>query len=148
MFVAMNKGILISILVLPFYLQSCSAPSTIQKSEIICGAEQLEKLLPLIREKNVALLVNQTSVVGLTHLVDTLLTYNIKVKKIFAPEHGFRGSADAGEHVRDADGATRHAARKPRRLHWQASRPDGSYKYEVTFEIREGRGCPALDLDN
>ena len=98
----MNKGILISILVLPFYLQSCSAPSTIQKSEIICGAEQLEKLLPLIREKNVALLVNQTSVVGLTHLVDTLLTYNIKVKKIFAPEHGFRGSADAGEHVRDS----------------------------------------------
>lgn len=55
----------------------------------------------LKQSKGVALLVNQTSMVGNTHLVDTLLRQGIKVAKIFAPEHGFRGAADAGEKVRD-----------------------------------------------
>ena len=68
----------------------------------ITGAERLDQLLPLIKGKNVALLVNQTSVCGSTHLVDTLLASGIKIKKIFAPEHGFRGNADAGEHVNDS----------------------------------------------
>lgn len=66
------------------------------------AAAQIPQLLKLIQNKNVALLVNQTAMVGNTHLVDTLLTYHIPIKKIFAPEHGFRGNADAGEHVKDS----------------------------------------------
>ena len=69
------------------------------------GAAQMESYLPMLKNKSVALLVNQTSMVGKTHLVDTLLKQNINVQKIFAPEHGFRGNADAGEHVKDGKDA-------------------------------------------
>ena len=63
------------------------------------GCEKFEKYLPELKGKNVGLLVNHTSMVGSSHLVDTLLSQNISITKIFAPEHGFRGTADAGEHV-------------------------------------------------
>ena len=67
------------------------------------GAEQMEKLLPLLKGKRVALVVNHTSVVGeaQTHLLDTLLNLKVDVRKVFAPEHGFRGNADAGETVKN-----------------------------------------------
>lgn len=68
---------------------------------IITGAEQPEKYLPLIQNKRVGLVVNHTSMVGDIHLVDFLLTKNVKVNKIFAPEHGFRGEASAGEEIND-----------------------------------------------
>lgn len=70
--------------------------------EIITGAARTEQYLPLLKDKRVALLVNQTSMVGDAHLVDVLFAQKVNIKKIFAPEHGFRGSADAGEHVRDS----------------------------------------------
>jgi uncharacterized protein YbbC (DUF1343 family) len=60
---------------------------------------RIDNYLPLLRKKNVAMVVNQTSVIGETHLVDTLLSRGVKIKKIFAPEHGFRGTADAGEKI-------------------------------------------------
>ncbi len=63
------------------------------------GAARFDEYLPLIKGKKVALVVNQTSVVCNTHLLDTLLSLNIDVVKVFAPEHGFRGDADAGAHV-------------------------------------------------
>ena len=66
------------------------------------GAEQLELYLPQLKGKRVGLVVNQTSVVGQTHLVDTLLSRGVDVVTIFAPEHGFRGEADAGAYVKDA----------------------------------------------
>ncbi|MBL0308758.1 MAG: DUF1343 domain-containing protein [Bacteroidetes bacterium] len=69
---------------------------------IICGAERLNEYLPLIKGKNLALLVNQTSLIGKDHLVDVLLSHHVAIKKIFAPEHGFRGGADAGEQVKDS----------------------------------------------
>lgn len=65
------------------------------------GAERMELYLPQIKEKKVAVVTNQTGVVGSTHLVDTLLASHVKVMKVFAPEHGFRGTADAGEKVDD-----------------------------------------------
>ena len=65
------------------------------------GAEQLELYLPLLKGKSIALLVNQTSMVGDRHLVDTLAASGIKIKCIFAPEHGFRGEASAGEKILD-----------------------------------------------
>lgn len=66
---------------------------------VITGAEQTKSYLPLISDKNVAVVANQTSIVGQTHLVDMLLSKHIKIKKIFTPEHGFRGIAEAGENI-------------------------------------------------
>jgi uncharacterized protein YbbC (DUF1343 family) len=68
-----------------------------QKNDIIVGAEQTKHYLPLLINKRVGLVVNQTSIVFNTHLVDALLTNNIDIKAIFSPEHGFRGDYDAGE---------------------------------------------------
>ncbi len=69
---------------------------------VICGDERMADVLAVVKGKKVALVVNQTAMVGQTHLADTLLAAKVNIKKIFAPEHGFRGNADAGEHVRDS----------------------------------------------
>jgi uncharacterized protein YbbC (DUF1343 family) len=63
---------------------------------IYTGADQTDLYIPLIKGARVGLLVNQTSITGGKHLVDVLMENNIQVSKIFAPEHGFRGEADAG----------------------------------------------------
>jgi uncharacterized protein YbbC (DUF1343 family) len=63
------------------------------------GASQTESYFSLLKNKRVAVVANPTSVVGKTHLVDTLLSSGIQVVKIFAPEHGFRGEAGNGDHV-------------------------------------------------
>lgn len=68
---------------------------------VVLGAHQIGLLLPKLAEKRVALVVNNTSLVGRTHLADTLDASGVNLVKIFAPEHGFRGTADAGEHVKD-----------------------------------------------
>lgn len=72
------------------------------KNRIATGAQQIDQLLPLVKDKSVALLVNQTSVIGQTHLVDSLVKLKIKVKKIFSPEHGFRGNAPDGAEINDS----------------------------------------------
>jgi len=71
----------------------------VKSVEIIVAAEQASRYLPLLKNKRVGLIVNQTSRVKKQHLVDYLLNYGVKVKVIFAPEHGFRGDHDAGEKV-------------------------------------------------
>lgn len=71
----------------------------INNPDVITGAERMPVYLPLLKGKSVAVFANQTSMVKTTHLVDTLIKSGIKVVKIFGPEHGFRGTADAGEHV-------------------------------------------------
>ena len=68
-------------------------------ADVLLGAEQLDILLPILEGKRIALVANHTSLVGNTHLADTLLSLKVNLVKVFAPEHGFRGSADAGEHV-------------------------------------------------
>ncbi len=70
----------------------------IDVQKIITGAERPEAYIHLIKKKRVALVVNQTSLVNNTHLVDFLSKENINIVKIFAPEHGFRGDIDRGEH--------------------------------------------------
>ncbi|SHG48704.1 exo-beta-N-acetylmuramidase NamZ family protein [Winogradskyella jejuensis] len=99
-----------------------------EKTEIIVGANQTELYLPILKGKRVGVVANQTSVIfhdevelsmnvksstlnihddikakviPNTHLVDSLLNSNINITKVFSPEHGFRGKADAGEHVED-----------------------------------------------
>ena len=69
------------------------------QQKIIPGAERMEQYLPLLKGKRVGVFANQTSMVGKTHLVDTLQKSGVKVTAIFGPEHGFRGTADAGEKV-------------------------------------------------
>jgi len=70
-------------------------------ANITVGAEQTDKYLPQLKGKNIALVVNQSSEVQGHHLVDMLLHQHINVVKIFAPEHGFRGMADAGQHLKN-----------------------------------------------
>ena len=69
---------------------------------ITVGAERMDLLLPTLQGKRVALMVNQSSLVGSTgtHLVDTLLSQGINIVRLFVPEHGLRGKVDAGENVR------------------------------------------------
>ena len=84
------------------FILTCIACS-LQAQTLRTGAEQTEKLIPLLNNKRVALVENQTSIVGQaqTHLLDTLIALGMDVKKVFAPEHGFRGKADAGETVKN-----------------------------------------------
>jgi uncharacterized protein YbbC (DUF1343 family) len=68
---------------------------------LLVGAERMREYVPSLAGKTVGLVVNHTSIVGSsqTHLVDTLLAQKIKVTKVFAPEHGFRGMGDAGQEI-------------------------------------------------
>ena len=70
-------------------------------AQIRTGAEQTEQYFPLIEGKRVALTVNQTSLIGEKHLLDSLYNIGIGITRIFAPEHGLRGEADAGATVKD-----------------------------------------------
>jgi len=84
-----------------------------QPIKILTAADQTSLYLPLLKNKRVAVVANQTSVIFkdgrlktegnilYTHLVDTLISLDVNITKVFAPEHGFRGKADAGEYVED-----------------------------------------------
>jgi uncharacterized protein YbbC (DUF1343 family) len=85
------------IVLLVFALGACVSPPS--REPIQVGATQVEVYLPLLKDKRVALVVNQTSRVGDVHLVDFLLSKQVNVVRIFAPEHGFRGDHDAGAPV-------------------------------------------------
>ena len=101
------------LIILSYLLLACSGTgpqnTTSQKEEkkesikeektVLTGADQVQNYLPLLKDKKVALVVNQTSVIGNTHIVDSLLKHKVNIIKILAPEHGFRGDADAGEDV-------------------------------------------------
>jgi uncharacterized protein YbbC (DUF1343 family) len=82
-----------------------SLPSCAQTQEnrpkILCGAEQTELYLPVLKGKRVAIMANQTSIVCNRHLVDTLVSLGVDVKKIFSAEHGFRGSEADGTIIDD-----------------------------------------------
>lgn len=73
------------------------------RPKLLVGAERFDQYFPLLKDKKIGMVVNQTSVVGhpatYAHVVDTLLSYGFNITTIFAPEHGFRGDADAGAHV-------------------------------------------------
>ncbi len=78
-----------------------------QKPTVITtGAQQTEKWIPLLKDKKIGFVGNHTSVLSnkkgkFTHVIDTLIASNIKITRAFAPEHGFRGKADAGEYVKN-----------------------------------------------
>ena len=78
--------------------QQQSAPA-VTSGEVVMGAAQIKKYVPLLEGKRVALMSNQTGMVGDKHTLDLMLENGVNVVTIFSPEHGFRGNADAGEHV-------------------------------------------------
>ena len=110
-----NKKIFV-LLTLLLQLFNCTAPATSTKETVLeskaailqekipisPGAHQIAEYLPILQQKNVGLVVNQTSTVGQIHLVDTLRALGIQIQKVFSPEHGFRGTADAGEKLTDS----------------------------------------------
>ena len=89
----MNRKI---ILLFGLLLASLGAPA---QDRIETGAEQTGRYLPLLEGRRVGLMTNHTGTVGRTHLVDTLRSLRVDIRVVFAPEHGFRGQADAGESV-------------------------------------------------
>lgn len=80
------------------FLSSCTSQS---QQQLIVGANQLENYLPLLRNKQIAVVANQTSLINGFHLVDSLLACSVSIVKVFAPEHGFRGESDAGALIND-----------------------------------------------
>ena len=72
------------------------------QAAISVGAEQTSECIPLLKGKRVALLSNHTGMVGNEHVLDIMLRKGVNVTTIFSPEHGFRGNADAGEHVKSS----------------------------------------------
>jgi len=87
-------------------LTYCSPQSNEDEAQnnekFMLGAAQFAEYLPLLEGKRVGLVVNHTSLVEGAHLLDTLLTQGVNVTRIYTPEHGFRGTADAGEHLDDS----------------------------------------------
>lgn len=98
----MRGMIMLNIKLHKSFLLSILASAVLFASDIIPAAQRTELYLPLLKSKKVALVVNHSSLVGKHHLVDTLLSQGVEVQKIFAPEHGFRGLADAGAHIKNS----------------------------------------------
>lgn len=92
---------LISFLILPLAM-SCQSQIMEEQNNIEPASWQTEEYLPLLEGKRVAAVVNHTSLIQQTHLVDSLLAMGVNLTTIFAPEHGFRGEAAAGEIVKDS----------------------------------------------
>lgn len=81
---------------------SLNTAKEVTNSSIKTGADSYSLYLPLLKNKNIGVITNQTGILSNTvHLVDFLIENKINIQKIFAPEHGFRGTADAGEHITD-----------------------------------------------
>lgn len=99
----------IFVLLLMFFQINCSEgvavsePSEVEEEEmsLAVGAERLSLYLPLLEGKSIGIAVNHSARIGERHLVDTLLSRGVNIRKIFAPEHGFRGEASDGEKIED-----------------------------------------------
>jgi len=101
-FVMMNKTFhLLLLFCLPLFLYGCNdkgiSSVNSDTAEIIVGAERTDVYFPWLEEKSIAIIANQSSMIRQTHLLHTLLNAGFNVKKIFCPEHGFRGDSEAGE---------------------------------------------------
>ncbi len=90
-------------LLVSIYTNGCAQSPVllVDYNDVTTGAQQPEAYRELLNNRSIALVANQASLVGEVHLVDTLLSMGINIKKIFCPEHGFRGTADAGELIDD-----------------------------------------------
>ena len=96
----LNLYIILLFLFISSTFNCCRGSNTTAKA--VTGAEQLSEYVPDIENRKVGLIVNQTSIVDGSHLVDLLLSKGIQVKKIFTPEHGFRGDVEAGDSINNS----------------------------------------------
>ena len=127
----MLKKILIGYLFLLFLCTTATA-------QVQVGAECTDEYLPLLAGKRVGLVVNHTSLVGHTHLVDTLRAMGVEVRMVFAPEHGFRGEAGNGDEVRDTvDARTGVAIKSLYGKHKKPTPADLNKLDIVVFDIQD-----------
>ena len=85
-----------------FFLLLIKQVPCFSQTKIVPGAAQFQLYIKILEKDNIAVVAHQASLVNSkTHLIDTLLSLGVNIKKVFAPEHGFRGNADAGERVED-----------------------------------------------
>lgn len=82
-----------------FCITLCTNAQKTNNSRIAVGAEQTSEYFPILKNKKIAVFSNHTGMIGNKHTVDVLIENKLNVVAIFSPEHGFRGDADAGEHV-------------------------------------------------
>ena len=80
-----------------FVFLHCSS----NNKRLVIGAERTDIYFPLINDKSIGIIGNQSSLIGSTHLVDSLLSAKFQILKVFSPEHGFRGIADAGAYIKN-----------------------------------------------
>lgn len=121
-------------------ITACNAQ---ENKSLILGADRTEQYLSDLAEKNVAIVGNQTSLIKTDkgqyiHLVDSLLNRNIGIKKVFAPEHGFRGKADAGEMIKD--GIDQKTGLPVVSLYGSNKKPDNTHLQDidiVVFDIQD-----------
>lgn len=100
-------GLLVPTLILSSALMEKAPAQHPKPAPILTGADQLDSYLPYLKGKRVAIMANQTTIIGKTHLVDSLKSLGVSIVKVFGPEHGFRGNASAGAQVADEiDAAT------------------------------------------
>lgn len=95
----MRNSIFILLILLSVF-SSLSAKGIDFSTIVKTGADRTNQYIPLLKGKRVAIVANQTSMVKNTHIVDTLLSLKVNITKIFSPEHGFRGTGEAGEHMK------------------------------------------------
>lgn len=100
----MKRKFLTLFAIISFMLLNVSAQQDkkiilLDAEDAVVGASRTELYLPLLKNKNVGIVGNQTSIFNGVHLVDTLLSLDVNIEKIFSPEHGFRGTADEGAHI-------------------------------------------------
>ena len=86
---------------LPFVMILSASKVVGENVSLQTGAELTEEWLPILEGQRVGLLVNHTSQIDGLHLIDTMLALGVKIERIFAPEHGFRGDSDAGALIKD-----------------------------------------------
>ena len=86
-------------LIIPVILFGVNSCIEAGEQRIIPAAERTDDYIDLLKGKRIAVMANQTSVIGNVHLIDTLLSLGINIEKIFSIEHGFRGTADRGSEI-------------------------------------------------
>lgn len=109
-----------------------------QSVAYIPGAARTDSYLKFLKHKNIAVVANPTSMIGSSHLVDSLIHLKVKVKCVFAPEHGFRGSVEAGEHIENnIDAGTGVKVISLYGKHFKPSREDLKGIDLVVFDIQD-----------
>src|ERR1044071_4993319 len=97
----MKFFVVLAIIAAAFVSEDCYGFDFDTSHPIVPGACRMSVYVPLLKGKRVGVFANQTSLIGETNLVDTLLKEGVIISKIFSPEHGFRGTADAGDETND-----------------------------------------------